>query len=95
MQFALTEEQRAFQDMARQFAADRLASDAAEWDEKGVLPVAALREGAALGFGGIYVRDEVGGSGLTRLDAAVIFEELSRGDRRPRPSSRSTTWPPG
>lgn len=80
MLYELGEEQRAFRDVARQFAAERLAPHAAECDEKNVLPVEALREGAGLGFGGIYVRDDVGGSGLTRLDAAVIFEELAAGD---------------
>ena len=50
---------------------------AAEWDEKKIFPEAVLRAGAALGFGGIYCRDDVGGTGMTRLDAAIIFEELA------------------
>ncbi|WP_372006402.1 isobutyryl-CoA dehydrogenase [Tistrella mobilis] len=79
MDFSLTEDQRAFQEMARGFATDRLAPGAAEWDAKKIFPEAELREAAALGFGGIYVRDDVGGSGLTRLDAAIIFEELAAG----------------
>lgn len=79
MDFDLAEEQQAFRDMARQFAADRLAPHAAEWDEKAIFPVETLREAAALGFAGIYVRDDVGGSGLGRLDAALIFEALSAG----------------
>lgn len=79
MDFTLSEEQRAFQDVARQFARDEMEPFAREWDEKSVFPVDTLRKAAALGFGGIYVRDDVGGSGLSRLDAALIFEELSKG----------------
>jgi alkylation response protein AidB-like acyl-CoA dehydrogenase len=79
MDFALGEDQRAFQDVARQFARDEMEPHAAEWDEKSFFPVETLRKAAELGFGGIYVGDDVGGSGLGRLDAAVIFEELSRG----------------
>ncbi|MDF1794322.1 MAG: isobutyryl-CoA dehydrogenase [Thalassobaculaceae bacterium] len=79
MDFQLSEEQCAIQDMARSFAADRLAPNAAEWDEKGHFPIDVLKELAELGLGAIYVRDDVGGSGLGRLDAAVAFEELSAG----------------
>ena len=79
MDFELSEEQRAFQDMARQFAQDQMAPHAEEWDAESIFPVDALRAAAALGFGGIYVRDDVGGSGLGRLDATIIFEELSAG----------------
>jgi alkylation response protein AidB-like acyl-CoA dehydrogenase len=77
MDLALTEEQRAFRDTAREFAARAFAPHAAKWDEERIFPVEALRAAAALGFGGIYVREDVGGSGLTRLDAALIFEELA------------------
>lgn len=77
MDFDLTEEQRQFQTMARDFAAARMAPHAAEWDEEQIFPAEVLREAAALGLAGIYVREESGGSGLTRLDAAVIFEELA------------------
>jgi alkylation response protein AidB-like acyl-CoA dehydrogenase len=77
MDFELSEERRAIQDMARAFAAERMAPNAADWDRSETFPVETLREAAALGFGGIYVRDDVGGSGLGRLDAALIFEELS------------------
>lgn len=77
MDFDLTEEQRAFQDMARQFASDEMAPHAAHWDETTEFPVETLRKAAALGLAGIYVREASGGSGLTRLDAAVIFEELA------------------
>jgi alkylation response protein AidB-like acyl-CoA dehydrogenase len=79
MEFHLTEEQRAFQATARQFAHDEMAPNAHAWDEGEVFPVETLRKAAALGFGGIYVNDDVGGSGLTRLDATVIFEELAQG----------------
>lgn len=79
MDFTLTEEQRAFQSTARQFARDEMMPHARDWDENEVFPVDALRKAAALGFGGIYVKDDVGGSALTRLDAALIFEELAQG----------------
>jgi alkylation response protein AidB-like acyl-CoA dehydrogenase len=65
--------------MARKFASDKLAPHAAEWDEKEIFPVETLREAAALGFAGIYVKSDVGGSEMTRLDAAIVFEELSAG----------------
>ena len=77
MDFTLNEEQRAFQDMARTFAADVMAPQAAAWDEETIFPVEALRQAAGLGLAGIYVREASGGSGLTRLDAALIFEELA------------------
>jgi alkylation response protein AidB-like acyl-CoA dehydrogenase len=77
MNFDLSEEQRAFQETARDFAAASLAPDAARWDDQQIFPVDALRAAAALGFAGIYVREDVGGAGLKRLDAALIFEELA------------------
>jgi len=77
MDFDLSDDQRAFQDMARQFAAEQMAPHAAEWDRESIFPIEALRAAAALGFGGIYVRDDVGGSALSRLDATIIFEELA------------------
>ncbi len=79
MDFALTDEQEAIQEMARRFASDELAPHAAEWDEKKHFPVDVIRKTAALGLAGIYTRDDVGGSGLGRLDAALIFEALSAG----------------
>ena len=75
----LDEDQRAVQDMARNFAAAELAPHAAEWDEQRIFPKDALRKAAALGLAGIYVGEEHGGSGLTRLDSAVVFEALSGG----------------
>ena len=79
MDFELSGEQRAFQEMARSFAETELAPQAAEWDERCIFPVATLRAAAALGFAGIYVREDQGGAGLSRLDAALIFEELATG----------------
>ncbi|MCA1939553.1 MAG: isobutyryl-CoA dehydrogenase [Caenispirillum bisanense] len=77
MDFLLTEDQVAFQDAARSFAQNEMLPHAATWDAEHIFPEEALRKAAELGFAGIYVRDDVGGSGLTRLDAAVIFEELA------------------
>lgn len=79
MDFELGEEQRAIRDMARQFAADELAPHAAAWDAESHFPVETMRRAAALGMAGIYVREASGGSGLGRLDAALVFEELSAG----------------
>jgi alkylation response protein AidB-like acyl-CoA dehydrogenase len=79
MDFTLTEEQRAFQATARAFAREAMMPHARDWDEDSVFPVEALRKAAALGFGGIYVKEDVGGSALSRLDAALIFEELAQG----------------
>ncbi|MGE0597106.1 MAG: acyl-CoA dehydrogenase family protein [Hyphomonadaceae bacterium] len=74
----LTEDQTLIVETARSFAQDRLRPNAARWEDEG-LDRGVLEELAALGFGGIYVREDFGGSGLTRHDAALIFEELSRG----------------
>ena len=79
MTFGLTEDQRAIREMARDFAAAEIAPNALAWDEAKHFPVETLRSAAALGMGGIYIRDDVGGSGLGRLDAALIFEALSTG----------------
>jgi alkylation response protein AidB-like acyl-CoA dehydrogenase len=79
MDFELSEEQQAFRDAARDFAHDVMMPRAREWDEHSIFPVEQLRAAASLGFGGIYVKEDVGGSALTRLDAAIIFEELAQG----------------
>ena len=79
MQFTLNEDQIAIRDMAREFAAEKVAPFALQWDETKHFPVDVMREAATLGIGGIYVRDDVGGSGLSRLDAALIFEALAQG----------------
>ncbi|WP_168193661.1 MULTISPECIES: isobutyryl-CoA dehydrogenase [unclassified Caulobacter] len=80
MDFALNEDQVAIQDAARAFAEGQLAPNSAAWDEKKHFPVDILRDAAGLGFAGIYVNEDVGGSGLSRLDASIIFEALSYGD---------------
>ncbi len=77
MDFELTEEQRQILETAQAFARDRMAPEAARWDEEKIFPEAVLREAAALGFAGLYCRDDVGGTGLTRLDAALVFEGLA------------------
>ncbi|MEX0921159.1 MAG: isobutyryl-CoA dehydrogenase [Rhodovibrionaceae bacterium] len=77
MDFQLSEEQRAFQDAAREFAQSEMAPQAAAWDAECIFPVETLRKAAALGFAGIYCQEDVGGSALSRLDAAIVFEELA------------------
>ena len=79
MDFGLSEEQRAFRATARTFARGEMMPHARDWDEAEIFPVESMRKAAALGFGGIYVKEDVGGSGLSRLDAALIFEELAQG----------------
>ncbi len=75
----LSEEQVAFYDMAKDFASKKMAPNAGRWDEEKIFPVDTLRELAELGFGGIYVNPDLGGSGLSRLDSSLIFEALSHG----------------
>ena len=77
MDFELSDEQRAFAETAQTFAREEWLPQAPGWDERQEFPVEALRRAAALGFAGIYVGDEFGGSGLGRVDAALIFEELA------------------
>ncbi len=77
MNFNLTEEQIAFKQIAREFAKHEMAPYAKEWDEKHIFPKATLRHAASLGLAAICVREEMGGTQLTRLDSAVIFEELA------------------
>ncbi|MEJ5019721.1 isobutyryl-CoA dehydrogenase [Ochrobactrum vermis] len=76
-QFELNEDQLAIQDMARAFASDRVAPQALQWDRDKHFPIDVLRETGPLGMGGIYVREDVGGSALNRLDAVLIFEALA------------------
>jgi len=73
----LDADQLAMQETARGFAQEHLAPHAARWDEEAIFPVDALRAAAGLGLAAMYVRDDIGGSGLSRLDAAVVFEELA------------------
>jgi alkylation response protein AidB-like acyl-CoA dehydrogenase len=79
MNFELSEETRAFRDVALGFMRDELEPHAKAWDEGSIFPEDTLRKAAALGFGGLYVSEDVGGSGLTRLDAAVVIEALAQG----------------
>jgi alkylation response protein AidB-like acyl-CoA dehydrogenase len=79
MEFNLNEDQLAFQDSARRFASVCLAPNAADWDRDAHFPIDIMREAAAIGFGGIYVAADVGGSDLKRIDAAIIFEALAEG----------------
>ena len=79
MDFALSDEQRAIQEAARAFSGAELAPHAARWDEEKHFPVDVLRQAAALGLAAIYVREDVGGSGLGRVEAALVFEALARG----------------
>ncbi|RDI43774.1 acyl-CoA dehydrogenase family protein [Aquicella lusitana] len=77
MDFSLTHEQSAIREMARNFAEKEMAPFANEWDEKYIFPVDTLRKAASLGLAAIYVRSDVGGTELNRLDSAIIFEELA------------------
>ena len=77
--FALTADHLAVRDMAKSFADERIAPYALKWDETEHFPVDVLRDAAALGMAAIYVSEQHGGSGMTRLDAALIFEALSTG----------------
>lgn len=77
--FSLTEDQLAIQDMARKFTADRITPFAAQWDEEHHYPIDVWKAAGELGFGAIYVSEESGGTGLGRLEAALIFEALSYG----------------
>ncbi|OJU49367.1 MAG: acyl-CoA dehydrogenase [Mesorhizobium sp. 61-13] len=77
-QFELNDDQRAIQEMAEAFANDRVAPNALDWDKNRHFPSDVIRETGPLGLGGIYVRDDVGGSALGRLDAVLIFEALAK-----------------
>ena len=77
MDFALSEEQDAIFDMARAFGADQIAPHARRWEAEGTIPRDLWPRLAELGFGGLYVSEENGGSGLSRLDATLVFEALS------------------
>ena len=79
MDFNLSEEQLAFQEAARDFATGELAPHAELWDEKKIFPKETLAAAGALGFCGMYSPEENGGLGLSRLDSAIILEELASG----------------
>jgi alkylation response protein AidB-like acyl-CoA dehydrogenase len=80
MDFDLNEEQQAFRDTAREFALGELAPHAAEWDAQCIFPKEAIAKAGELGFCGLYAPESIGGLGLTRLDATVVFEELAAVD---------------
>jgi alkylation response protein AidB-like acyl-CoA dehydrogenase len=80
MNFTLSDDQRAIQDAAMAFAEAELAPNSAIWDEEKHFPTDVLRQAAEMGFAGIYIGEDVGGSALTRLDASIVFEALSYGD---------------
>lgn len=73
----LSDEQKEFQRVALDFAKSEMLPFAEKWDAEKIFPVDTLRKAAELGFGGVYVKDDVGGAGLGRKDAAVIFESLA------------------
>ena len=79
MNFEYNDEQMAIKEMAKNFAETELMPHASEWDQNEIFPIDTLKKAAQLGFAAIYVNEDRGGSGLNRLDAAIIFEELSRG----------------
>ena len=79
MDFDLSEDERAIQALAQDFAAGELAPNAAKWDAEEIFPTDVLCQAASLGFAGIYVSEDVGGSALGRTDAVLIFEALSEG----------------
>ena len=78
MDFALSEEQGFIFDTAKAFAEDRIAPHARQWEAEGTIPKSLWTDIAELGFGGLYVSEDAGGAGLTRLDATLVFEALSR-----------------
>ncbi len=80
MNFELTEEQRAFADTARAFAASEFAPHAAQWDREAIFPKDAIAKAGELGFCGLYAPERIGGLGLPRLDAALVFEEMAAVD---------------
>ena len=80
MDFQLTEEQILIQDMAKSFATSELAPFSAQWDEKKFLDRNVFSKAAELGFMGIYTSEDYGGTALSRLDCALVFEQLAAGD---------------
>ena len=79
MDFNLSEDQIAFRDAARSFAQNEMAPHAAQWDAEHIFPIDVIKKAGEMGFCGIYVPEEAGGMGLSRLDASVIIEELAMG----------------
>ncbi|MCD4504038.1 acyl-CoA dehydrogenase family protein [Chromobacterium piscinae] len=79
MNFELNEDQTAFQQSARDFAERELAPHAAEWDAESIFPLDTIRKSGDMGFLGLYTPEAYGGLGLSRLDSAIVFEELAAG----------------
>jgi len=79
MNFEYNQDQLAIKEMAKNFAETEFAPYASEWDQNEIFPIETLKKAAELGLAAIYVNEKYGGSGLSRLDAAIIFEELARG----------------
>ncbi|QRZ15425.1 acyl-CoA dehydrogenase family protein [Paracoccus methylovorus] len=77
MDFELSEEQQAIFDLARDFAAEHIAPYARQWETEGTIPRDLWTRSAELGFGGVYVSEDYGGTGLSRLDATLVFEALA------------------
>ncbi|WP_017999987.1 acyl-CoA dehydrogenase family protein [Paracoccus sp. N5] len=77
MDFGLTDEQGAIFGLARDFGAAEIAPNARAWEEAGTMPRELWRLAAELGFGGVYVGEDQGGTGLSRLDATLVFEALA------------------
>lgn len=75
----LNDELKEIHEIARKFANEQMKPNMAEWDQKEIFPVETMRQAASLGFGAVYCKPDHGGTGLTRLDASVIFEALSEG----------------
>ncbi len=79
MNFELTDDQKALQEIARNFSEKEMAPHAAKWDQKKIFPKDVIAMAGELGFCGVYTKPDVGGSGLSRLDGTIIFEELAAG----------------
>ena len=78
MNFNLSEDQLSFQSLARDFAKKELQNQAEEWDEKKIFPKEVIKKSAELGFCSLYLKEDLGGMACSRLDTAIIFEELSK-----------------
>jgi len=79
LNYELDDDQRAYANSAREFALGELAPHAATWDAEAIFPKAALKAAGDMGFMGMYTPENAGGLGMSRLDASLIVEELSRG----------------
>lgn len=80
MDMELSDEQLAFAQAAREFAQGELAPHAARWDQEGIFPIDAFRKAGEMGFCAIYASEDIGGLGLPRLDATLVFEEMAAVD---------------